>query len=146
MRAGRLTQLLQPHQVQCGVVAGTHVCRVTNLNEEKQKAPTNVRITQQFVRDGQPLRNELMVDMFEGVRDETISHEDMEYWFRDNPDDIEEEKFLDTLEEIPNKDFTVRNDAWDSVCPTCCHGFNANEQNMTEILIFITFSIELDRN
>lgn len=53
--------------------------------------------------------------MFEGVRDDTISHEDMEYWFRDNPEDIVQERFVDTLEEIPNTDFNVRNEAWDSV-------------------------------
>lgn len=58
-----------------------------------------------------------MVDMFEGVRDETISHADMEYWFRDNPEDIIKERFVETLEEIPNTDFTVRNEAWDSVRP-----------------------------
>lgn len=58
-----------------------------------------------------------MVDMFEGVRDESISHADMEYWFRDNPEDIVQERFIDALEEIPNTDFNVRNEAWDSVRP-----------------------------
>jgi len=82
--------------------------------------PTNVRVTQQFIRDGKPLRNELMVDMFEGVKDETISQADMEYWFRDNPEDIIEERFIDTLEEIPNTDFNVRNEAWDSVSASFC--------------------------
>ena len=54
-------------------------------------------------------------DMFQAVRDETISQEDMDYWFTENQDDIIEERFLKPLEEIPNTDFTVRNEDWDSV-------------------------------
>lgn len=52
--------------------------------------------------------------MFQAVRDETISQEDMDYWFTENQDDIIEERFLKPLEEIPNTDFTVRNEDWDS--------------------------------
>lgn len=68
------------------------------------------------MRDGEPLSNQVDDDMLGAVRDESISQEDMEYWFTDNPGDIEEESFMKPLEEIPNTVFNVRNEVWESVC------------------------------
>jgi hypothetical protein len=96
--------------------AGSTVCFVTNLGEEKPKHEPLIRVTQRFMRDGEPLGNQVTDDMFEAVRDESINHDDMDYWFTEKPGDIEEERFLKPLEEIPNTDFTVRNEDWDSVC------------------------------
>jgi hypothetical protein len=91
------------------------VCFVTNLGEEKPQEEKKIRVTQQFLRDGVPLSETVTEDMFEAIADESISLEDMDYWFKENSDDIVEERFLEPLEEVENEDFTVRNESWDSV-------------------------------
>lgn len=95
--------------------AGATVCFVTNLGEENPKEEKRIRVTQRFMRDGEPLGNQVTDDMFQAVRDETISEADMDYWFKEHPNDIEEESFLKPLEEVENTDFNVRNEVWESV-------------------------------
>lgn len=113
--AFRRSWLLRGSHSHCCCSAGTTVCFVTNLGEEKPKQEEQVRVTQRFFRNGVPLGDQVTDDMLQAVRDESINQEDMDYWFNEHPGDIEEERFLKPLEEIPNTDFTVRNEDWDSV-------------------------------
>jgi hypothetical protein len=99
--------------------SGSTVCFVTNLEEEMPKVEEKIRVTERFMRNGEPLADSVTDDMFQAVRDESISQEDMQYWFNENEGDIEPERWLKPLEEIPTTDFTVANESWDSVCSPC---------------------------
>jgi hypothetical protein len=100
--------------------SGSTVCFVTNLGEEKPQEEKKIRVTQRFLRNGEPLADQVTDDMFQAVRDKSISQEDMDYWFNEHEGDIEAERWLKPLEEIPTTDFTVRNEVWESVRILCC--------------------------
>jgi hypothetical protein len=91
-------------------------CRVTNTGSEKGPEDLRLRNNPRFMRDGRPLAETVNLSVVDAAGDAGISTRDMEYWFRSDDADLEEEEiWLDKAEEIPSEVFSVRADGWRTV-------------------------------
>jgi hypothetical protein len=68
-----------------------------------------------YYRNGSPLLTQIHTDVFDGIEDDEINLEDMDYWFSDKEGDIVDESLTEYLEPLPHKDFTVVNETWGNV-------------------------------
>lgn len=68
-----------------------------------------------YYRNGTPLLTQIHTDVFDGIEDDEINLEDMDYWFSDKEGDIVDESLIEYLEPLPHKDFTVVNETWGNV-------------------------------
>lgn len=88
--------------------AGSHVCHVTNLGEEKPALETRIVNVPLLKRNGRPLYLDVETDVFDGLGDDSISQSDMDYWFTADAEELATE-YLEPAQVVANTQFTVRN-------------------------------------